>query len=84
MLILLILLIVYFVFVIFRDTRTLSQLEGGNAGLVKSIEKEKAAETQLKAGERDLSKADHIELTARKKLGMIKKGETPFKVIRTK
>ncbi|GEM_PF-1109383 len=82
--VLLLLLISYFIFVLLRDTRTLSGLERENILLEKNLEKEKALSKQLRQKADDLKNDACIEMTARKKLGLVKKGETPYRVIRLK
>ncbi|MFA5097045.1 MAG: septum formation initiator family protein [Candidatus Margulisiibacteriota bacterium] len=79
--VLLLVLISYFVFVLLRDTRTLSGLERENLLIEKNLDKEKALSKQLRQKAQELSSSACIELAARKKLGLVKKGETPYRVI---
>ncbi|MFH1541608.1 MAG: septum formation initiator family protein [bacterium] len=79
--ILFILLILYFIFLIRQDiidnvelSRDVRRLSQGIA-----VEKERTGELQNKLA--DLGKQDYIERLARTRLGLVKEGETAYKVI---
>ena len=77
----LLLLMSYFVFVIWKDLRDLGALDKDMSSFHKSLEKEYLLNKDLKDQAQSLKQSRNLELIVRQKLGMIKKGETPFKII---
>lgn len=82
--IVLLLVISYFVFVIWKDLRDLGALEAEKKALHKNLEKETVLNRDLKDLAQSLKQNRNVELLARQKLGMVKEGETAFKIIRSK
>ena len=78
------LVIAYFVFVVWKDLRDLGDLDRDKTGLLNSLEKENVFRKELEEQVQSLNSHGQMELLARHRLGMIKKGETPFKIINIK
>jgi cell division protein FtsB len=72
----------YFVFLIRSDWITMSELSAQKKGLTGEISDGKGRQTELKARVKSLEDPSYIELVARQKLGMVKRSETAYKVIR--
>jgi len=75
--ILFILLIIYFIFLIRQDIMDLRDLKSDQVRLKKNIVKEKQLTKQLKTR----FKLGNLEEFARTRLGMVKKGETAYKIV---
>lgn len=75
-------LIVYFLFLIRQDIIDNLNLKRDRQNLSKSLASEKASAAYLNKRLAGLKDDDTIEEIARTKLGLIKKGETAYKVIR--
>jgi cell division protein FtsB len=76
-----ILMTLYFIFIIRQDIIGNLELKREAQRLVKSISREERHNAELKAELKKLEDKSHIEGLARTRLGMIKKGETAYKVI---
>ena len=79
--IVLLLVIFYFIFVIWKDIMELGSLDREKSALLKSLAKETIERRELEAQAQSLNRPGQLELMARQRLGMIKRGETPFKII---
>jgi len=79
--VLFILIIVYFIFLIRQDI--IDNLDLGRERERAAVElvRQRKLSKELKERSRALSSDQYIEALARTRLGMIKKGETPYKVI---
>ncbi len=75
--ILFILIVIYFIFLIRQDIMDLRELRSEQVRLKKNIVKEKLLTEQLKAR----LKLGNLEEFARTRLGMVKKGETAYKIV---
>jgi len=73
--------ILYFIFMIRQDIIDNLGLKREEQGLQKSLAQERQLAQQLRARLKNLSDRQYIEGLARTRLGLIKKGETAYKVI---
>ncbi|MEK7375745.1 MAG: septum formation initiator family protein [Candidatus Margulisiibacteriota bacterium] len=80
----LLLVMAYFIFVIWKDLRGLGALDRERLTVLKSFEREIVFRKGLEWQAQSLKRSGQLELLARQKLGMIKNGETPFKIINAK
>ena len=76
-----ILMALYFIFIIRQDIIDNLELKREAQRLVKGISREENHNAELKAELIKLKDKSYIEELARTRLGMIKKGETAYKVI---
>jgi len=76
------LLVIYFIFLIRQDIIDNLALGKEVQALAKKVEIEEKSETELKQRLARLNGDQLIEELARTRLGMVKKGETAYKVIR--
>ena len=76
-----ILFILYFIFLIRQDIIDNRELKREQARIMRSIEQEEELANRLAERNRALGQPGLVEELARQKLGLIKKGETPYKVI---
>jgi cell division protein FtsB len=76
------LLVIYFIFLIRQDIIDNLALRKEVQALAKKVEIEEKSETELKQRLARLNSDQLIEELARTRLGMVKKGETAYKVIR--
>lgn len=74
--------VVYFIFLIRQDIIDYLDLKQEKERVVQKVEQEEKATLELKDRLGKLKGDDLIEELARTRLGLIKKGETAFKVIR--
>jgi cell division protein FtsB len=79
--ILFILAIIYFIFLIRQDIMDNLGLKREIVGISKELREQKKLANDLNHKLKALNTNSYIEELARTKLGMIKKGETPYKVI---
>ncbi|MBN3032797.1 MAG: septum formation initiator family protein [Candidatus Saganbacteria bacterium] len=75
------LMVVYFIFLIRQDIIDNLELKKERAALVKKLENDKAATLALNDRLARLRGDELIEELARTRLGMIKRGETAYKVV---
>jgi cell division protein FtsB len=75
-------LIVYFIFLIRQDIIDYRQLKKEKENVLKRVAEEKEMVKNLQVRLEKLEKGELVEELARTRLGMIKKGETAYKVIR--
>ncbi|MFC1510993.1 septum formation initiator family protein [Candidatus Margulisiibacteriota bacterium] len=80
-LILFILVVVYFIFLIRQDIIDNLELKSDVRRLTKSIAQEKQSTEQMQKKLKQLQSNSYIEKLARTRLGLVKKGETAYKVI---
>jgi cell division protein FtsB len=71
----------YFAFLIRRDLIQHSRLIDEKRAIVKSLGAENAKQADLKSKLRMLNKNTYIEMLAREELGVVRRGEDPYKVI---
>ena len=71
----------YFAFLIRRDLIQNSRLIDDKRAIVKSLSAENARQADLKSKLRMLNKDSYIEILARGELGVVRRGEDPYKVI---
>ena len=76
-----ILFILYFIFLIRQDIMDNQELKREQAQLTLSIQQEEELANKLAERNRALGQPGLVEELARQRLGLIKKGETPYKVI---
>jgi cell division protein FtsB len=76
------LLVLYFVFLIRSDWSVLSELGAQRAWLEDEIARRTEERTRLRREITLLDSPAYIELLAREKLGLVKPGETAYKVVR--
>ena len=76
-----ILVIIYFLLLIRSDIIQNDKLKGEKRALTKGIETERTTQSGLKVRMNALTKSSQVEKVAREKLGLIKRGEVPYKVI---
>ena len=76
-----ILFILYFIFLIRQDIMDNQELKREQARLTRNIQQEEALANRLAERNRALGQPGLVEELARQRLGLIKKGETPYKVI---
>ena len=79
--ILFVLIIIYFIFLIRQDIIGNLELKREGQRVVKSIEWEEKLAKGLRSRLKQLETSGYIEELARTRLGLIKKGETAYKVI---
>jgi len=79
--VLLILVSAYFIFLIRADWVVLGQLNAEKAALSGLIGEASAESGALREEIRLLDRLDYVELVARQKLGLVKRGETAYKVV---
>ncbi len=79
--ILFILIIIYFIFLIRQDIIGNLDLKQQARSITVELKREKARAKNLQDKLKALNRNSYIESLARTRLGMIKKGETPYKVI---
>lgn len=79
--ILFILIIIYFIFLIRQDIIGNLDLKQQARSITVELKREKIRAKNLQDKLKALSRNGYIESLARTRLGMIKKGETPYKVI---
>jgi cell division protein FtsB len=73
--------IIYFIFLIRQDIINNLELKRAEKLAQKNIELEEKLAAQLQERLKDLKKNDYIEELARTRLGLVKNGETAYKVI---
>ncbi len=71
----------YFGFLIRSDLIQNSRLNDEKTAVTKSLSAEDARRAELKNKLRMLNKSSYIEMLARKELGVVRRGEDPYKVI---
>ena len=74
--------VVYFIFLIRQDIIDNLELKKEIAGTGRTVEAEKSAALKTNQRLAELKSDDMIEELARTRLGLIKKGETAYKVIK--
>ncbi|MGB9612902.1 MAG: FtsB family cell division protein [Candidatus Margulisiibacteriota bacterium] len=79
--ILFIFLVVYFIFLIRQDIIDNLDLRKEQERLIKKIEEEKNFAQEMKERIEDLKEGNLVEALARARLGLVKKGETAYKVV---
>ncbi|MFH1347860.1 MAG: septum formation initiator family protein [Candidatus Margulisiibacteriota bacterium] len=79
--ILFVLFVIYFIFLIRQDIIDNLGLKKEKQGVAKSIQQEEELFKELQKRMKDFKRAGYIEKLARIRLGLIKKGETAYKVI---
>lgn len=79
--ILFILIIIYFIFLIRQDIIGNLDLKQQARSITVELKREKIRAKNLQDKLKALNRNSYIESLARTRLGMIKKGETPYKVI---
>ena len=79
--ILFVLIIIYFIFLIRQDIIDNLDLKQQAENITIELKREKIKAKNLQDKLKALSRDSYIESLARIRLGMIKKGETPYKVI---
>jgi cell division protein FtsB len=79
--ILFVLIITYFIFLIHQDIIDNLELKREQERVIESTQQEEKLAGQFKKRLKDLRRKDYIEELARTRLGLIKKGETAYKVI---
>ncbi|OGB89640.1 hypothetical protein A2625_05855 [candidate division WOR-1 bacterium RIFCSPHIGHO2_01_FULL_53_15] len=77
-----VLLIIYFIFLIRQDIIDHLDLKRDRAKMLTALETEKTSTSLLNRRLSELKSDDMIEELARTKLGLIKKGETAYKVVK--
>jgi cell division protein FtsB len=80
-LIVFILALAYFVFLIRSDLIRNSRLNDEKAAATKNLGAEDARRSDLKNKLRMLNRSSYVEMLAREELGVVKRGEDPYKVI---
>lgn len=75
------LIILYFIFLIRQDIIDNLELKREEQRAVKSIQREERLAKELETRLKELESNNYIEKLARTRLGLIKKGETAYKVI---
>jgi cell division protein FtsB len=76
------LMVIYFIFLIRQDIIDNLDLQKDRAAVIKSLESEKSLTLGLNDRLSRLKSDDMIEEIARTKLGLVKKGETAYKVVK--
>ena len=76
-----ILFILYFIFLIRQDIIDNQEFKREQALISQSIRQEEAQGKKLEERNRALGRPELVEELARQRLGLIKKGETPYKVV---
>lgn len=74
-------LVIYFIFLIRQDIINNLTLQKEERGFLKKVEQEEATLAKLKDLSSQIKNGDLVEELARTRLGMVKKGETAYKVI---
>jgi cell division protein FtsB len=80
-LLLFVLIITYFIFVIRQDIIGNLELKREEQRAIKNIQQEEKLAQELEKKLKHLKNEEYIEKLARTRLGLIKKGETAYKVI---
>jgi cell division protein FtsB len=73
--------LIYFVFLIRSDLIRNSRLNGEKAAIIKNLGAEDAKGLELKTKLRMLNRSSYVEMLAREELGVVRRGEDPYKVI---
>ena len=76
-----VLIIIYFIFLIRQDIIDNLELTRERQSVSKNVKQEETAAQELKTRWGNLHKNDYLERLARTRLGLVKKGETAYKVI---
>ena len=76
------LVILYFSFLIRSDWVKMKELKDEKAKLTKEIEIAAEKKKEFDKNISGLNSPDHVEIVAREKLGLIKPGETAYKVVK--
>lgn len=80
-LLLFVLIILYFIFLIRQDIIDHLELKREKQGVIKNLQAEERLAKELRIRLKELKSDNYIEKLARTRLGLIKKGETAYKVI---
>jgi len=75
------LIIIYFIFLIRQDIIDNLELKREEQGITKSLGREEKQTKELEQSLKKLNSGNYIEGLARTRLGLIKEGETAYKVI---
>ena len=77
-----ILVVIYFIFIIRQDIMDNAELRREAQGVTKKMAEEEKTALGFKDRQRRMQSGEMVEELARTRLGLIKKGETAYKVVR--